>query len=38
MAKVFLTKPSHLYQKATFVNFMVMQISKPENKENLLRE
>ena len=33
MAKTyFLTKPSHLRQKAKFLNFMVMQIRKPENK------
>ena len=32
MAKFFFkTQPSHLRQKAKFLNFMVMQIRKPEN-------
>ena len=30
----FQTKLSHLCQKATFLNFMVMQIRKPENEGN----
>ena len=39
MAKVnFLTKLSHLCQKATLLNFMVMQIRKPENEGTLFRE
>ena len=34
----FSTKPNHLYQKAKFLNFMVMQIRKPENEGTLFRE
>ena len=31
-------KPSHLSQKAKFLNFMVMQIGKPENKGTLFTD
>ena len=39
MVKVnFLKQVSYLCQKATFLNFMVMQTRKPENKGTLFRE
>ena len=34
----FKTKLSNLCQKATFLNFMVMQIRKPENESTLFKE
>ena len=34
----FQTEPSHLRQKAKFLNFMEMQIRKPENEGTLFRE
>ena len=37
MAKItFQTQPSHLSQKAKFLNFMVMQIKNPENEGTFL--
>ena len=39
MARVnLLSKLSHLCQKATFLDFVVMQIRKPENESILFRE
>ena len=39
MAKnYFLHQAEHLCQKAKFLDFMVMQIRKPENEGNLFRE
>ena len=39
MAKVnFLNQESHLCQKDTFLNFMVIHIRKPENEGTLFRE
>ena len=35
---IFQTKPSHLREKAKFVNFVVMQIRKPENEGTVFRE
>ena len=39
MTKVnFLNQASHLCRKATFLNFMVVQIRKPENEGALFRK